>query len=82
MYIYIYIYICINKCIYIYTYIYMYICYVYSAYGLNYNHFHNILRFFDVLPNFSLTTSETIHDYYLKTWYIRVASGVTEQLKI
>ena len=60
----------------------MYICYVYSAYGLNYNHFHNILRFFDVLPNFSLTTSETIHDYYLKTWYIRVASGVTEQLKI
>ena len=30
-----------------------------------YNHFHNILRFFDVLPNFSFTASETIDDYYL-----------------
>ena len=29
------------------------------------NHFHNILRLFDVLPNFSFTTSETIRDYYL-----------------
>ena len=31
----------------------------------NYNHFHNILRLFDVLPNFLFTTSETMHDYYL-----------------
>ena len=30
-----------------------------------YNHFHNILRHFDVLPNFSFTTSETMRDYYL-----------------
>ena len=29
------------------------------------NHFHNILRLFDVLPNFPLTTSETMRDYYL-----------------
>ena len=29
------------------------------------NHFHNILRLFDVLPNFLFTTSETMHDYYL-----------------
>ena len=29
------------------------------------NHFHNILRFFDVLPNFPLTTSETMGDYCL-----------------
>ena len=30
-----------------------------------YNHFHNILRLFDVLPNFPFTTSETMGDYYL-----------------
>ena len=27
------------------------------------NHFYNILRLFDVLPNFPFTTSETKHDY-------------------
>ena len=26
------------------------------------NHFDNILRFFDVLPNFLFTTSETMHN--------------------
>ena len=31
----------------------------------SYNHFHNILRFFDVLPNFPFTTSEMMGDYYL-----------------
>ena len=40
----------------------------------SYNQFHNILRLFDVLPNFPFTTSETMGDYYLSTWYIRVAS--------
>ena len=30
-----------------------------------YNHFHNILRLFDVLPNFPFTTSEAMGDYYL-----------------
>ena len=34
------------------------------------------LRLFDVLKNFPFTTSETIRDYYLHTWYIRVASRV------
>ena len=29
-----------------------------------YNQFHNILRLFDVLPNFPFTTSETMGDYY------------------
>ena len=29
------------------------------------NHFHNILRLFDALPNFSSITSETTRDYYL-----------------
>ena len=37
------------------------------------NHFYNILRLFDVLPIFPFTTSETMRDYYLCTWYIRVA---------
>ena len=27
------------------------------------NQFHNILRLFDVLPNFPFTTSETMGDY-------------------
>ena len=27
------------------------------------NHFHNILRLFDVLPNFPFTKSETMRDY-------------------
>ena len=31
----------------------------------SYNHFHNILRLFDVLPNLSFTASETMRDYYL-----------------
>ena len=30
-----------------------------------YNHSHNILRLFDVLPNFPFTKSETMDDYYL-----------------
>ena len=29
------------------------------------NHFQNILRLFDALPNFLLTTSKTMRDYYL-----------------
>ena len=37
------------------------------------NHFHNILRLFDVLSNFPYTPSETMLDYYLWKWYIRVA---------
>ena len=32
---------------------------------LSYNQFQNILRHFDVLPNFSFTTSEMMGDYYL-----------------
>ena len=30
-----------------------------------YNHSHNILRLFDVLPNFPFISSETMCDYYL-----------------
>ena len=47
----------------------------------SYNHFRNILRLFDVLPNFPFITSQTMCDYYLQTWYIRITSRVTERLK-
>ena len=40
--------------------------------------FHNILRLFDVLTNYPFTKSETLRDYYLETWYIRVASLAAE----
>ena len=46
-----------------------------------YNQLNNILRLFDVLPNLPFPTSETMCDYYLQTWYIRVASRVAERLK-
>ena len=42
------------------------------------NNFHNILRLFDVLPNFPFTTSETMRDYCLETWYIRAVLRVAE----
>ena len=45
------------------------------------NQFYNILRLFDVLPNFPFTTSETMCDYYLQTWYIRVATRIAERLR-
>ena len=32
---------------------------------INYQHFHNTLRFFDDLLNFSFTTYEPMRDYYL-----------------
>ena len=47
----------------------------------SYNRFYNILRLFDVLINFPFTTSETIRDYYLKTWCIRIALRVAKRLK-
>ena len=43
-----------------------------------YNHFHNVLRHSDILPNFIFTTSVTMPDYYLWAWYIRIASQVAE----
>ena len=38
------------------------------------NHFHDILKHFDVLPNFILNTSKTMLDYYLQIWCMQVAS--------
>ena len=43
-----------------------------------YNYFHNIVRLADVLPFFHFTTSEMMHNYYLKIWHMRVASQVLE----
>ena len=36
-----------------------------SEMHLSYNHFHNILRLFDILLNFAFTTSEMMGDHYL-----------------
>ena len=36
-----------------------------AKYNFSDDHFHNILRLFDVLPNFLFTTSEMMHDYHL-----------------
>ena len=36
---------------------------------------------FDTLPNFTFTTSETMHNYYLQTWYTRVASRAAERIR-
>ena len=51
-----------------------------SAHWIICNHFHNILRHFDVLLNFSFSTSETMRDYYLYAWYIGVGSRIAERL--
>ena len=40
----------------------------------------NIMRLFNVLPNFAFTISKTMADYYLYTLYIRVASRVAKWL--
>ena len=45
------------------------------------NHFHNILRLFDVLTNFFFTTSETMRNSYLQTRYTRVALRIVKRLK-
>ena len=46
-----------------------------------YENFDNILRLFDVLPNFSFATSKTMRSYYLQTWHIRVTLRVAERRK-
>ena len=38
---------------------------LWKMFYLTCNQFHNIFRLFDVLPNFPITTSETMGDYYL-----------------
>ena len=45
------------------------------------NQFDNILRLFDVSPNFDFTKSDPMGDYYIWTWYIRVESSVAKRLK-
>ena len=47
---------------------------------LSYNLFHNVFRLFDVLQNIPFTTSETMRDYSLQTWYIEFTSRVAERL--
>ena len=46
----------------------------------SYNLFQNILRYFNVLPNFLFTASEMMGDYYLSTQFIRAVSRVAKRL--
>ena len=46
------------------------------------NRAHNILKLFDVLPNFLLTTSETKQDYFYETWYTRLLQELLNYLKL
>ena len=39
------------------------------------------MRLFNVLPNFSLTTSETIGNYYLQTWYVEAPQDFSNDLR-
>ena len=39
------------------------------------------MRVFDVLQNFTFTTSETMRDFYLCIWNIQVASQIAKWLK-
>ena len=43
---------------------------------------HNILAILHTLPSFPFPTNKTERDYYLKIWYILVASLVAERFKI
>ena len=45
------------------------------------NHFHNILRLSDFLPNFLFATIEKMRDYYLYTLHIGVASRIVKRIK-
>ena len=45
------------------------------------NDFHNILRLFDVLTNFSFNTCEWMGNYCLQTWNIRVVFRLSKRFK-
>ena len=42
---------------------------------------HSFLRLFSLLPIFCFSASERMRDYYLSTWYLRIASRVVKRLK-
>ena len=52
-----------------------------KLYFWSYNQLRNTLRLFDILPSFPFTTSETMGDYYLWTWYMQVTLPIAERLK-
>ena len=45
------------------------------------NHFNDIFRVFYVFRDFTFTACETMSDYYLQTWYVRVVSRLSERLQ-
>ena len=50
--------------------------------GQVYNHFHNILRLFDVLPNFPFTTSEMMSNYYLQHGIYKLPHKLPNNLRL
>ena len=47
-----------------------------------YNHLYNILRLFDVLPNFRFTASETMGTYYYKHGIYELPHELTNNLRL
>ena len=47
-----------------------------------YNHFHNILRLFDVLPNFPFTTNETEPNYPYKQGTYKLPHKLPNDLRL
>ena len=47
-----------------------------------YNHFHNILRLFDDLPNFPFTTSETMGDITYKYSIYELPHELSNDLRL
>ena len=43
------------------------------------NHFLNIFKHFNVLPNFSFTANQAMRDYLLETSFFRVASRAAQR---
>ena len=46
------------------------------------NRFHNIMRRFDIFRNFLFTTSETMRDFYLLTWYNELPKELPNDLRL
>ena len=53
-----------------------------NVYADSYNQFHNILRLFDVLPNFPFSTSETMCDYTHKHGIYELSQELPNDLRL
>ena len=60
-----------------------YTCLLKLMYGFwTYDHFHNILRPFDVLLNFPFTTSEAMRNYYYKRGIYELPHELLKDLRL